>query len=135
MAVVCPTTGTAAAFSTFDSTTVPENVTGTLWIREFDVSPVTLPRHVTDGMRVSGRTTWGMNDFLAYRYTRDPLLSDTCAKLMAVAGFDEARLFVWWGTRAQVAHDIEVVETALVEELEKIRPWAETARTAMRRSA
>ena len=58
------------------------------------------------------------------------ITADTDLRLCKFFGLSKG----YW-LRAQVAHDIEVVETALVEELEKIRPWAETARTAMRRSA
>jgi addiction module HigA family antidote len=58
------------------------------------------------------------------------ITADTDLRLCKFFGLSKG----YW-LRAQVAHDTEVAETALAEELEKIMPWAETTRTRLRRGA
>ena len=84
------------------------DVQGSAWLGDVAVNRAqSLPAHLEALLRPTGRTRWGVNDLLAARYTTRPDLSDTCAKLMAAAGFEEARLAVWWGSREQLARDIQ----------------------------
>ena len=83
-------------------------VKGSAWLGDVAVTRAeSLPPHLEAKLRSTGRTRWGVNDFLAARYTARADLSDTCAKLMAAAGFEEARLAVWWGSREQLSRDIQ----------------------------
>ena len=84
-----------------------QKVTGTVWLSDVRLQPVDLSPLLDAAMQARGPTTWGINDFFAYRYADDPTLSDTCAKLMAAAGFDVARLACWWGSPEQLAQDIQ----------------------------
>jgi O-acetyl-ADP-ribose deacetylase (regulator of RNase III) len=57
------------------------------------------------------------------------ITADTDLRLCRFFGLSKG----YW-LRAQVAHDTEVAEAALSEELERIRPWSETA-PGLRRTA
>jgi hypothetical protein len=83
------------------------DVIGTLWLADVCVEPITLPPEVDKELRIRGPVRWGVCDALALSYSEaDPTLSDTCAKLMALAGAENARMSCWWGSREQLVNDI-----------------------------
>jgi addiction module HigA family antidote len=68
-------------------------------------------------------------------------IGDIVAGKRAITADTDLRLCRFFGLskgywlRAQVAHDTEVAESAMSAELQKIRPWAETAADGLRRTA
>jgi addiction module HigA family antidote len=68
-------------------------------------------------------------------------IGDIVAGKRAITADTDLRLCRFFGLskgywlRAQVAYDTEVAEAALHAELQKIRPWSETAAGALRRTA
>ncbi len=85
-----------------------DDAIGRLWVADVAVMPLEIPPALEARLWANGPTTWGINDALALAYHkgRDPALSDTCAKLMAAAGATSARLSCWWGSREQLANDL-----------------------------
>jgi hypothetical protein len=84
------------------------DVVGKLWIADVVVEPFEMPPEIEAKLHASGPTRWGVCDALAtgYHQPHDATISDTCAKLMSVAGATSDRIACWWGSRDQMENDI-----------------------------
>jgi len=84
------------------------DVVGKLWIADVVLEPFEMPPETEAKLRASGPTRWGVCDALAtgYHQPHDATISDTCAKLMSVAGATSDRIACWWGSRDQMENDI-----------------------------